>query len=106
MDKSEIIERLEEIAKHAVHTVGEEPFIMTLDDGIAVHEAIELLQQSQPERETGTWIIDDEYPQHCWCSGCNNFFSLFDPKSIHFCPNCGREMKKCIWKSERKEDLT
>ena len=43
MDKSEIIERLKNIAKHAVHTTGEEPFVMGLDDGIAVHEAIELL---------------------------------------------------------------
>lgn len=43
MDKSEIIERLKNIAGHAVHTVGERPFIMSLDDGIAVHEAIELL---------------------------------------------------------------
>lgn len=43
MDKSEIIKRLKNIAKHAVHTIDEEPFIMSLDDGIAVHEAIELL---------------------------------------------------------------
>ena len=54
----------------------------------------------QPEREIGTWVIDSEYPQHCWCSGCNHYFDLFDPKTIHFCPNCGREMKSCIWKSE------
>jgi hypothetical protein len=45
MDKGEIIERLRRIADHAVHTVGERPFIMSLDDGIAVHEAIELLEQ-------------------------------------------------------------
>lgn len=45
MNKSEIIKRLEKIAKHAVHTVGEEPLIMSLDDGIALHEAIELLEQ-------------------------------------------------------------
>lgn len=43
MNKSEIIERLKNIARHAVHTVGEEPFVMSLDDGIAVHEAIEAL---------------------------------------------------------------
>jgi len=43
MDKGEIIERLKIIAEHAVHTVGERPFVMSLDDGIAVHEAIELL---------------------------------------------------------------
>ena len=43
MDKSEIIERLKNIAGHAVYTVGAEPFVMSLDDGIAVHEAIKLL---------------------------------------------------------------
>lgn len=43
MNKREIIKRLKNIAGHAVYTVGEEPFIMSLDDGIAVHEAIELL---------------------------------------------------------------
>ena len=49
MDKCEIIERLNKIAEHAVHTVGEEPFVMSLDDGIAVHEAIELLKKPEPE---------------------------------------------------------
>ena len=47
MDKREIIERLKNIAGHAVYTVGEEPFIMSLDDGIAVHEAIELLEKTE-----------------------------------------------------------
>lgn len=47
MDKSEIIERLKNIAEHAVHKVGERPFIMSLDDGIAVHEAIELLKKAE-----------------------------------------------------------
>lgn len=46
MDKSEIIQRLERIAKHAVHTVGEDPFVMSLDDGIAVHETIDILRQT------------------------------------------------------------
>lgn len=48
MNKLEIIERLKNIAGHAIHTVGEEPFIMSLDDGIAVHEAIELLKKQEP----------------------------------------------------------
>lgn len=47
MDKSEILERLKNIAKHAVHTAGEEPFIMSLDDGIALKEAIELLKKPE-----------------------------------------------------------
>jgi hypothetical protein len=81
MDKSEIIERLKNIASHAVHTVGERPFVMSLDDGIAVHEAIELLtnypeipdswvpcSKKMPEehewigtRKFGTTISDEVY---------------------------------------------
>ena len=48
MDKNEIIERLKRLARCAVHTVGELPFVMSLDDGIAIHEAIDMLR-SQPE---------------------------------------------------------
>lgn len=48
MDKIEIIKRLKNIAGHAVHTVDEEPFILSLDDGVAVYEAIELLEKSEP----------------------------------------------------------
>jgi len=48
---SDLIDRLEKIAKHAVHTVGEKPFILSLDDGIALHEAIEIIKQQQ-------WIPD------------------------------------------------
>ena len=47
MDKCEIIKRLKNIAEHAVHTVGEEPFVMSLGDGIAVHEAIKLLNKPE-----------------------------------------------------------
>ena len=53
MDKNEIIERLRRIAKHAVHVIGEEPFIMSLDDGTAVYEAIDIIQQS---RSQSPWI--------------------------------------------------
>ena len=48
MNKREIIERLKNIAGHAVHTVGEKPFILSLDDGIALHEAIDLLKKQEP----------------------------------------------------------
>lgn len=34
------IRRLENISSHAVHTFGEEPFTMSLDDGIAIKKAI------------------------------------------------------------------
>ncbi len=69
-------------------------------------EEIKALPPAQSEQETATWIIDSGYPQHCWCSNCNHRFDLFDPKLIHFCPNCGREMKTCVWKSldEREKE--
>ena len=57
MDKNEIIARIERIARCAIHTVGEPPFIMSLDDGIAVREAIDILQRPQ---RTGHWILCSE----------------------------------------------
>ena len=61
MDKNEIIERLKRLAKCAVHTVGELPFVMSLDDGIAIHEAIDMLR-SQPEPH---WIpCSESRPKH------------------------------------------
>lgn len=87
MEKNEIIERLGEIAKHAVHTIGEEPFIMSLDDGTAVYEAIDIIQQSQPQR-TGHWIEDDD-EMFVICSECgekNDYTSAY-------CPDCGARME-------------
>ena len=61
MDRTEIIERLKNIAEHAVHKVGERPFIMSLDDGIAVHEAIILLEQTR-------WIpVSEKMPESADC---------------------------------------
>ena len=103
MNKREIIERLKRIAGHAVHIVGEQPFVMSLDDGIAVHEAIELLEK--PERKKGKWIKIPEFcgddvsgfiDNHFSCSECKKkaeinpwgFYILSD-----FCPNCGADMR-------------
>lgn len=76
MDKNEIIERLGEIAKHAVHTIGGEPFIMSLDDGIAIHEAIDIIQQS---RSQSHWIpcserLPKEYGEYriTWTTSASN----------------------------------
>ena len=61
MGKEEIIERLEEIAKHAVHVLREKPFFMSLDDGIAIHEAIDVLKSAQPEQ---WWIpVGERLPE-------------------------------------------
>ena len=40
MTRKEVIRRLENISSHAVHIFGEEPFTMSLDDGIAIKKAI------------------------------------------------------------------
>ena len=48
MTKVEIIDRLQTLAQHAVHMVGETPFAMSLDDGIALREAAEWLKVMPP----------------------------------------------------------
>lgn len=48
MDKEEIISRLKKIGNHAIHVRCESPFVMSLDDGIAVNEAIDLLKEQEP----------------------------------------------------------
>lgn len=45
MNRQEIIHRLESLKDHAVHTPGEDLFFMSLDDGIAVCEAIDLINK-------------------------------------------------------------
>lgn len=93
MGKEEIIERLEEIAKHAVYVLGEEPFFMSLDDGIAIHEAIEILKSAQPERMNGKWemkwhsLFKREVPT---CSVCKAGYFFI----TNFCPKCGADMRK------------
>lgn len=82
MDKNEIIERLGEIAKHAVHTIDEEPFIMSLDDGIAVYEAIEIIQQSQPQ---------PPYNPDEWCHDCKEY-----DQERHCCPRWNRVIRKTV----------
>lgn len=47
MDKKEIIRRLNKIAEHAIHTVGEPPFIIGLDDGTALKEAVRMLEERE-----------------------------------------------------------
>ena len=63
MTREEVIDRLKRIAKKAVHTPGETPFVMSIDDGIAIHMAISALQQPEIARElTNMWDQED---------GCN-----------------------------------
>ena len=100
MDKSEIIERLERIAGHAVHVVGEEPFVMSLDDGFAVREAIEILKQ--PDRPEGAWTekqvmsVQESRAIMQWqsarCVKCGHYHTipyLYNFHESNFCPHCG-----------------
>lgn len=57
---NEIIKRLENLAKHAVHYVGEPPFVMSLDDGIALHDAINLLKAQEPRVLTLDEVLNAE----------------------------------------------
>ena len=52
MTRDEIKTRLNNIAEHAVHIRGEKPFILSLDDGIALKEAVEILSAEPCEEET------------------------------------------------------
>ena len=98
-NKNEIIARLERIARCATHAIGESPFVMSLDDGIAVHEAIDIIQLSQRE---GHWI-GTEYDGYAngfpvydvyECSECGMEYDATDDGEIthNYCPNCGVRM--------------
>lgn len=63
MDREEIIQRLKNISEHAVHTVGKQRYIMSLDDGIALCEAAEILEREPSVIDSVLEIIDkiDDY---------------------------------------------
>ena len=90
MEKYEIIRRLEKIATHAIHFIGEQPFVMSLDDGIAVKDAVELLK----EQKTGHWIYEDRC-YGSWthkCSECGKRMTTAVNTYAGFCWNCGAKM--------------
>ena len=47
MNKEEILRRLREISKYAVHTSGELPLILSLDDGLALRNAAKLIEEQE-----------------------------------------------------------
>ena len=64
-DCDELIKRLRNLATYAVHTCEEKPFVMSLDDGCALHEAADAI-----EKLTNPWIsVKDGLPEigehHC-----------------------------------------
>lgn len=82
MDKEEIIRRLKKISEYAVHVTGEPPFIMGLDDGIALNEAVTLLKEQEPKPVGKEWNE---------CPNCGKVLSSIE--HIHFCGMCGQVVK-------------
>ena len=64
MTQEEIIERLANIAEHAVHFAGEKRFVMSLDDGIALNLAIKILTDQEPAHKIEIPIYDREEIHH------------------------------------------
>ena len=54
MDKNEIIRKLSHLADHAVHVEGDEPYLMSVEEGIALHEAIQIIDNMS------AWMTEDE----------------------------------------------
>ena len=101
MDKEEIIRRLKNISEHAVHVTGEPPFIMSLDDGIALYEAVRLLKEQEAKqivRKQCKKEYEDgsiEYFAEWYCPHCELLILRgFDNPSIKFCYKCG---KPILW---------
>lgn len=59
MDKEEIIRRLKKISGHAIHVVGEPPLVLSLDDGIALDEAVRLLKEQETEIDSLNAALDN-----------------------------------------------
>ena len=86
---NEIIERLENLAEHAVHRVDEPRFVMSLDDGIALHEAIDLLKLHEPKPPT---IKENSYGwKFYYCPSCEKEF--YQNNKFSFCEKCGQAVK-------------
>jgi hypothetical protein len=79
IDIETTIARLENIAKHAVHTEGEDVFVLSLDDGIAIYEAIEVLKEQQSQEGT---------TKDTTCDGC---IYVERPKTMLPCSECIRK---------------
>ena len=58
MDREEIIQRFKNISEHAVHRVGEAPYILSLDDGSALCDAVKMLEREKSVIDKVLEIID------------------------------------------------
>lgn len=83
---NKIIERLESLAEHAVHRAGEPQFAMSLDDGVALHEAIGLLKQREPKPPI---VKENSYGwKFYYCPSCGREF--YQNNKFSFCEKCGQ----------------
>ena len=89
--KEEIIRRLKKLAEHAIHTPGEQPFIISFDDGIALNEAVQLLKE-QEEKQVKLCGKEEWVGFACVCPDCKARW-MGSKSETHFCPNCGRPVK-------------
>ena len=113
MEVNEIVRRLEKIAPYGTHYPGEPLFVLSLDDGIALKEAIELLKKQKlqevneklcvalallREQEPVEPVLDID----TWkCRNCGHDLEhqemLGDNVLFHeqynYCPNCGKAVK-------------
>jgi len=92
MDKEEIIRRLKNISGHAVHVVGEPPFIMSLDDGIALEEAARLLKEQEAV----------EPKVSCTEQRCGNCNKVIEMDGWKACPWCGKPIDWESWWNEHE----
>lgn len=62
---------------------------------IAVKKKIEELPSAEPKRNKGEWMMHSDYPDRFICSECGAQFDVWhwESKQMHFCPNCGADMR-------------
>lgn len=56
-------------------------------------DALELLKEKYKK---GHWVMNSNFPDRLICSECSSQFDVwhFESKQMHFCPNCGADMRK------------
>ena len=96
MDRNEIIRRLEKIAGHALHTAGEPPLVLSLDDGVALYDAATLLEEQEP-RPVIKDMYDNAYCPHCSTERTVEMGVCRLHLGTKFCPYCG---KAVTWNDE------
>lgn len=103
MTREEVIDRLKRIAEKAVHTPGEEPFVMSLDDRIAVHMAISALEQM--EKAQSEHNPDDERKIADLHKMVNYLYSRLEQQFIYVDYLISRLKQRWIPCSERLPEL-